>query len=112
MPMAFSEVPFCQASLHGFCRQTHLTAWGFGDVFSMDVAVCGGAAVPVSVLLLSVGSWLWRAPQKGKPQAVRRGLVATSSICACETSPGTVLMGWERAPTQALGLPSAFLSAF
>lgn len=78
----------------------------------MDVAVCGGAAVPVSVLLLSVGSWLWRAPQKGKPQAVRRGLVATSSICACETSPGTVLMGWERAPTQALGLPSAFLSAF
>lgn len=79
----------------------------------MDVAVCGGAVVPVSVLPISVGSWLRRAPQKGKPQAVgRRGLVATPSICACEISPGTVLTGWERAPAQARGLPSAFLSAF
>lgn len=78
MPTAFPEVPFCQASLRGFCRQIRLTTWGFGDVFSTDVAACGGIVVPVSVLPISVGSWLRRAPQKGKPRAVRRrGLVAT-----------------------------------
>lgn len=53
--------------LHGFCRQPSRTTWGFGDVFSVDAAVCGGTVVPVSVLLISVGSWLWGAPQKGKP---------------------------------------------
>lgn len=31
-PVAFPEVLFSQASLRGFCRQTHLAAWGPGGV--------------------------------------------------------------------------------
>lgn len=98
--MALPQVPFCQASLHRFCR--HILLLGdLGMFFSVNVAACGGAVAPVSALLISVGSWLRRAPWKAKPQAIRRkGLVATSSICACKTTLGTLLMGWEQAPAQ------------
>lgn len=47
----------------------------------MDVAVCGGTVVPVAVSLISVSSWLRRAPRKGRLQAAgRRGLVATPGL--------------------------------
>lgn len=52
-PGAFPEVLFSQASLRGFCRQTHL-APGDQGVFSVAVAVCRGWAG--SPLVVSVQS--------------------------------------------------------